>query len=336
MANNKVLVLGSKGIQGRAVCKLLREFDNDVVEFDVSDEDYLVDVLTQRWDLVFSCMPYHKNVHAAKIALGYNGRWADLGGNIMTSEIIKSQHTQGKVIATNLGLAPGLVEQLAWREIYISGKQPRSLRMLCGGLPQKLENPFGYALSFSVDGIINEYVDTCFALVDGKIRTVEPMGDVQFFIWPNSAKLEGANTSGCLSQSSLEYFKNYGLRECRYQTLRYENHWDLTRSVWKNCEYNRYKFSQWLELTACGDPNVDRIYLGLEIDGNLKAYNILPKGGLTAMQRGTAIPAVAAAILMLKGYFDGPIGYGLVVSANMLADKSYYWELIEDLLPEVK
>ena len=69
------------------------------------------------------------------------------------------------------------------------------LRMRVGALPLNVTNALQYGLTWSTEGIVNEYARPCQGIVDGEERTLAPLADVEE-IKIDGLTYEAFNTSG--------------------------------------------------------------------------------------------------------------------------------------------
>ena len=93
--------------------------------------------------------------------------------------------------------------------------------MMVGGLPeyhQSTKNPLRYAVTWSVDGLINEYRDDCLILEDGEIKTVKGMDGVEQIEGNNFGRMEAFYTSGGASHS-IHSMKERGVKNCYYKSF---------------------------------------------------------------------------------------------------------------------
>ena len=152
--------------------------------------------------------------------------FCDLGGN---NEIVQRElglheqaKRQGVTLVPDCGLAPGLVSVLAAHGIARLTEVDR-VRIRVGGLPVKPQPPLNYQLVFSVHGLINEYVEPCTKLRDGRIIEEEPLTDVEQLEFPSPfGKLEAFNTSG--GTSTLPQTFRGQVPQLDYKTIRYPGH----------------------------------------------------------------------------------------------------------------
>ncbi len=182
-------------------------------------------------DLVISSLPYHQTQIAAFTCIENNTAYCDLGGRRDVSFNInkKAQEASSPVI-TDLGLAPGWVNILAEEACDSMEEKVIEVKTMVGGLPQQKHNPpFNYTVTWSVDGLINEYVDKCEILVNGHKDYPNGMeGLEEVYCRSLGENLEAFYTSGGASHSVSSMIER-GVPNFNYKTLRYKGHNNLIK-----------------------------------------------------------------------------------------------------------
>src|SRR5882757_4274283 len=152
---------------------------------------------------VLSAVPYFFNVGLAKAAIDARCHFADLGGNNTvvrkTYELSKQAAKRGVALAPDCGLSPGMASILAgelFRRMAGDNGKVDALKLYVGGLPEDPKPPFLYQLVFSVNGLINEYVEPAKVLRDGKITEIEPLTEPEDFTIGGFAPMVAFQTSG--------------------------------------------------------------------------------------------------------------------------------------------
>lgn len=315
----KAVVLGSKGKQGKAVTYCLNRNGVTVVGMDMevsglSVIDLGIRIAKRDPDVVVSCLPYTENWYIAQECINRGLRWCDLGGHYDTDLKI-NRHALGRATApvfTGLGLAPGLIniiaERLVDEHIADLGTSPESVEMFCGGLPRdpKTAGPLKYALSFSIDGLLNEYFGRAHALVDGEIVKVDGMKDIQG-IRIFDTILEAFNTGGCANpKPTLKSMQSKGVRDARYQTLRYPGHAARIRTLHEiHVFYPPIIEGIKQACPQAGPFHPDEIFLKVEAGRKYQDMRLIgPVKGFTAMQVATAFPTAIIARQMAEGRYD--------------------------------
>lgn len=194
-------------------------------KFDASDSKGVHRLLSEA-DGVFCAVHYGFNVEFAKAAIATKTHMVDLGGNndIVAAELAMNREAEsaGVTIIPDCGLAPGMVSVLtAWGLNRFAWAD--SVKIRVGGLPANPKPPFEYERLFSVEGLINEYVEPPVSLREGKQVIGEPLGDVEEVVFDDPVgKLEAFNTSG--GTSTLPETFASRVRNLDYKTLRYPGH----------------------------------------------------------------------------------------------------------------
>jgi lysine 6-dehydrogenase len=180
-------------------------------------------------DATLSAVPYFLNLGLAKAAIEARCHFADLGGNntVVRQELALSAKAEkrGVAIAPDCGLSPGMASILGGELVNRLGGRADALRLYVGGLPERPVPPFHYQLVFSVEGLINEYVEPARILRKGKLVTIEPLTEPEEFHMDGFSPLVAFHTSGGTSTLPESFEGRVG--ECFEKTLRYPGHFDL-------------------------------------------------------------------------------------------------------------
>ncbi len=226
----------------------------------------------------------------------------------------------GVVVVPDMGLAPGLTNVLA-AALVSAFDDVRELRLRVGGLPRDPRPPLGYALVFSVHGLINEYAEPCLVLKNGELVTVPPLTDVEDVDFPPLGRLEAFHTSG--GSSTLPYTYEGRVRELDYKTLRYPGHcaaikplFDLGLASEDEVSIGGVRIrprdvlaERLVSILPEGDDDVVlvRCWARGTVGGEEKAASLElvdcadGAGRLTAMQRTTGFPVAVAAATLASG-----------------------------------
>ena len=288
-------------------------------QIDCNDQAAVVELMRGHASAI-SCVNYWLNERLARAAIEAGTHFCDLGGNndVVDAELAldREARAKGVNIIPDCGLAPGMVAVLAAH----GAEQFESLDAIhirVGGLPQTPRPPLDYQLVFSVEGLINEYVEPARVIRDGKVAIVESMTELETLHFPEPfGAMEAFQTSGGTS-TLVETFLGK-VRDLDYKTIRYPGH----------CA----KFKTMIDLGLCsseavevdGTPVKPRRVLGellvanlphdepdvvlvrVEFSGGGKRlrYDIIdrqdPETGLSAMMRTTAFPASIVALMMAR------------------------------------
>ena len=263
-------------------------------------------------DVVISSLPYHQTEAVAKVCVDKGLRYCDLGGRVDVSRRINeyANDKATKPIMTDLGLAPGWVNILAeqgFREVARGG-EVQSIKMMVGGLPvEKLNHPLDYAITWSVDGLINEYKDNCEIIKNKKIETVAGMDGLEIVNSEYLGTLEAFYTSGG-SSHTIKTMQERGVVDCAYKTLRYPGHIETVKFLMKDCSLSDEQMAEIFNKGCNLDiPDLVIIKAYAKKDDLLWSKEILVssiENEFSAMQRATSGPISVVASLMAEGMFD--------------------------------
>jgi saccharopine dehydrogenase-like NADP-dependent oxidoreductase len=268
----------------------------------------------QRPDVLISSLPYHQTEEVGDWCVNNSVRYCDLGGRVDVSHNINewAKLKAERPVFTDLGLAPGWVNILAeegYRELHGEG-QITKVEMMVGGLPDYLEsseNPLRYKITWSVDGLINEYRDDCIILKDGQITKVKGMDGLETVETKNTGVMEAFYTSGGASHS-IESMKERGVSDCSYKTLRYQGHCSAVKFLMKDCQLDDEALYK-VFVTGCGYANKDEVFIIAKVHKDNRSWVeekvIKSDDKFSAMQKATAFPISCVASLMAEGRMEG-------------------------------
>ena len=177
-------------------------------------------------DIVISALSYRFNPLVAQVALEGGASYFDLTEDIETSRRVKhfaDQARPGQIFMPQCGLAPGFISIVASHVSKLFDVLD-TVRMRVGALPQFPANAMKYNLTWSTDGLINEYCNLCEAIHDSRPINVLPLEGLEHFSL-DGVHYEAFNTSGGLG--TLCNTLSARVRELNYKTVRYLGHRDL-------------------------------------------------------------------------------------------------------------
>jgi len=192
---------------------------------DVRDATVLGPLMTAA-DVAISAVNYWFNADLAALAVDHRTHFVDLGGNndivAREFELDERARAAGITIIPDCGLAPGLAGVLGY--YLVEGLQrPESLKLRVGGLPANPLPPMSYKVVFSVQGLINEYIEPAVVIRDGEIQTVPSLSELEHLTFPAPfGELEAFQTSG--GTSTLPQSLLGRVPHLDYKTIRYKGH----------------------------------------------------------------------------------------------------------------
>lgn len=245
----KILILGAGKI-GRALARMLLEGEgydislcdsNDAFQknLDQAITPYVLDVtcesdmapLFKAHDYVLSALPFFLNPEIARWAARYHVHYFDLTEDVATAEAVREASIgSDRVFMPQCGLAPGFISIVA-QGLVKRFEQAYDVHLRVGALPQFPDNALKYNLTWSTDGLINEYCNPCNAIHEGEKREVLALEGLEHFTL-DGISYEAFNTSGGLGSlcDSLEG----KVRNLNYKTVRYPGHRDMMKMMCKD------------------------------------------------------------------------------------------------------
>jgi saccharopine dehydrogenase-like NADP-dependent oxidoreductase len=245
-AMNRVLLLGAGKIGGAIARFLTHTGDYDVLVGDsdsaalkrLADSAGVSTITLSAGDgaalrsamhgrqAVVSALSFALNPSVAAAALDAGLSYFDLTEDRETTIAVRAYAERakpGQVFAPQCGLAPGFVSIAAY-DLACRFDRPEEVRMRVGALPQFPTNEMKYNLTWSTDGLINEYGNPCEAIHEGRRIEVLPLEGLEHFSL-DGVDFEAFNTSGGVG--TLCETLAAGVRTLNYKTVRYRGHRDL-------------------------------------------------------------------------------------------------------------
>jgi len=250
----KIALLGLGHI-GRSIARRLSESgDYEVIAADRDEQAFAgmrkLGVVCQTVDFGddHALRRFLKQAHAAVNALPYTMatpvataakiegvHYFDLTEDVRaTLNIIELAEGADTAFMPQCGLAPGFVgiaahhQAMAFDEIH-------EIKMRVGALPEFPTNQLKYNLTWSIDGLLNEYSRPGEAIRNGSIRGVEPLEGLERFSL-DGIEYEAFNTSGglgTLCRTLLGRAENLD-----YKSIRYPGHCRLVKFLLQELRLN--------------------------------------------------------------------------------------------------
>lgn len=194
---------------------------------DVRDSAALTPLLKGKF-AVLSAAPYHLTVSIAEAAAAAQTNYFDLTEDVASTRRVKALAAKANTaFMPQCGLAPGFISVVA-HDLAKQFDSLDSIRMRVGALPQYPSNALNYNLTWSTDGVINEYCEPCEAIVDGDLVEVPPMEEREEFSL-DGVTYEAFNTSGGLGTLCETYMGR--VRTLNYRTIRYPGHAAIMKAI---------------------------------------------------------------------------------------------------------
>ncbi|MCF6369645.1 saccharopine dehydrogenase family protein [Rhizobium halophilum] len=270
---------------------------------DIKDHASLVSLFEGTF-AVLSAAPFHLTGLVAEAAVEAGTHYLDLTEDVATTRRVESLAAQAKsALIPQCGLAPGFIAIVA---ADLAGRFDTldTVRMRVGALPQYPSNALNYNLTWSTDGLINEYIEPCEAIVEGQLISVPAMEEREEFSL-DGVTYEAFNTSGGLG--TLAKTLAGKVRTMNYRTIRYPGHQAIVKALLNdlNLRNRRDVLKDLFEnalpatnqdvvvvfVTVCGwkdgrylqETYANKIYAGMVAGHRMSAIQITTAAGISAV-----------------------------------------------------
>ncbi|HEY5601984.1 MAG TPA: saccharopine dehydrogenase C-terminal domain-containing protein [Gammaproteobacteria bacterium] len=260
MAKQNVLVLGVGKIGSLITCMLsqsgdyhvhlgnlklkaaehlvsqLKLQDVSISKIDAQQRDELEALFQQQhFDAVISSLPYYCNPLVADLAAQYQVNYFDLTEDVAVTEHVKKiSNNLDTVFMPQCGLAPGFISIVA-NSLIQRFEKLDTVKMRVGALPVNQNNALKYSLTWSTDGLINEYGNTCYGIENGILTSLLPLEGLES-ITLDGIHYEAFNTSGGLGTLADTYAGK--VNAMNYKTVRYPGHCEIIKLLMNDLKLN--------------------------------------------------------------------------------------------------
>lgn len=192
----------------------------ECVALDVNDPSAVAATLRGRF-AVLSAAPFHVTSHIAAAAAQAGVHYLDLTEDVANTRRVRELATGARTaFIPQCGLAPGFITIVGY-DLAKRFDELHDVRLRVGALPQFPSNALNYNLTWSTDGVINEYIEPCEAIANGELVTAPALEEREEFSL-DGITYEAFNTSGGVG-SLCETLRGR-VRNLNYRTIRYPGH----------------------------------------------------------------------------------------------------------------
>lgn len=204
------------------------EFSNvSTVQTDLADVQSVAELISGH-DVTLSACPYFLTPVIARAAKLAKSHYFDLTEDVESTRVVKQlAEDADTAFVPQCGLAPGFISIVA-SDVAGRFQQLRDVHMRVGALPIYPNNALKYNLTWSTDGLINEYCNPCEAIVDGQLRETSALEEIEHFSL-DGIDYEAFNTSGGLG--TLCQSLAGAVQNLNYKTVRYPGHRDIVKML---------------------------------------------------------------------------------------------------------
>ena len=186
-------------------------------------------------DAIVSSLPYFCNPTVAGLALTHGVHYFDLTEDIeVTSQIRVLSADASQAFLPQCGLAPGFIS-IVTHDLMTHFEKLDTVKMRVGALPVHPSNALKYSLTWSTDGLINEYGNLCYGIEAGEKVPLQPLEGYET-IEMDGLLYEAFNTSGGLGTLADTYAGQ--VQTMNYKTLRYPGHCEKIHLLMKDLKLN--------------------------------------------------------------------------------------------------
>ena len=229
--------LADVAFRGSDVLKLIDAMPQiKTVALDIKDEESTGAYLkSNQIEAVISSLPFFLNKHLALAAKAQKCHYFDLTEDIEVSEAIKRiAEDADTAFVPQCGLAPGFIG-IAAHSLMREFESCDHVKLRVGALPATASNALHYSLTWSTDGLINEYGNLCRGLEAGKIVITQPLEGLES-IQIDGCHYEAFNTSGGIG--ALPELYEDKVTSLNYKTIRYPGHCEKMRFLMRDLRLN--------------------------------------------------------------------------------------------------
>lgn len=227
--------LAFTGADAQRLLKIMPEITT--VALDVMDEESTTAYLKKnKIRAVVSSLPFFLNKPLAVAATKAQSHYFDLTEDTTVASQIKTlAKDAGSLLVPQCGLAPGFIG-IAAHSLMEEFEVCHHVRLRVGALPERANNALHYSLTWSTDGLINEYGNPCYGIEAGKPVVLKPLEGLES-IQIDGCEYEAFNTSGGLG--SLGDMYQGKVDTLNYKTIRYPGHCEKMRFLMNALQLNQ-------------------------------------------------------------------------------------------------
>lgn len=182
-------------------------------------------------DSVVCMLPYNMVLGIAQAANAAGVDYFDVTEDVATTDAVRALSKKAKVaLVPQCGLAPGYIA-IAANDVASRFDKVHTLTLRVGALPQFPTNQLKYNVTWSVEGVINEYCEPCNVMLDGSMVKVPALEGLEEFTL-DGKEYEAFYTSGgvgSLIETLREQKKTHARSNVAYKTIRYSGHCKLMK-----------------------------------------------------------------------------------------------------------
>jgi len=222
-----------------AIQRLRRDLSHQhlqIVSLNARERDRLDSYLAaNKMDAIISALPYYCNSLVSEVACKFDLHYFDLTEDVEVARTIKKiSRGAPTAFVPQCGLAPGFISIVA-NELMTHFEDLDNVKLRVGALPVHPSNALKYSLTWSTNGLINEYGNLCYGIENGSLLALLPLEGYET-IEVDGLLYEAFNTSGGLGTLAETY--DGRVRTMNYKTLRYPGHCEKIHFLMQDLKLN--------------------------------------------------------------------------------------------------
>jgi lysine 6-dehydrogenase len=346
MSSAEIVVADKNLVRASGSAKATGRVNVSGMKLDAQKHVELVNAM-KKCDMVVGAMPGDIGYRSVKAAVDAGVDMVDVSYMPENPlDLHEEAERAGILVIPDCGVAPGisnvLIGHLVSRLDEVEG-----VHIMVGGLPERPIPPLGYTITWSSEGLIDEYTRIARIVQNGKLVEVEALTGLEMIQFPGVGKLEAFYTDGL---RTLVHTVNR-VKSMWEKTLRYPGHvaqirllqalgfFDDTPVNVDGTSLTPRKFTARLFEATLRRPDVaDILALKVEVQGKRDqeetgvTYYLLDRGdqvrGVSAMARTTAYPAAILTRIVAEG---GIAAKGVAPLEKLCADDRLYERIVAEL-----
>lgn len=236
-SNDYQVYLGDMNIDNPSLKRVINNVKNlELVKLNAEDTNEVAAFL-KKHDIktILSALPYYCNIAIIKMAKDLNLNYFDLTEDTATAKVaLECSKGVTSAFVPQCGLAPGFISIVA-NHLMKHFPVLDAVKMRVGALPTNISNALQYSLTWSTDGVINEYGNLCQGIENGEEVTLLPLDGLEE-IQIDGLTYEAFNTSGGIGSLADSYKGK--VKQITYKTIRYPGHCAKMRFLMNDLKLN--------------------------------------------------------------------------------------------------
>jgi saccharopine dehydrogenase-like NADP-dependent oxidoreductase len=199
----------------------------ECIAIDVNDPNAVAAALRGRF-AVLSAAPFQVTGRIAEAAAMAGVHYLDLTEDVANTRRVRALAASARTaFIPQCGLAPGFITIVGY-DLAKRFDTLQDVRLRVGALPQYPSNALNYNLTWSTDGVINEYCEPCEEISNGELVNAPPLEEREEFSL-DGVTYEAFNTSGGVG--TLCETLQGRVQNLNYRTIRYPGHAAIMKAL---------------------------------------------------------------------------------------------------------